>query len=82
LISVKQEWVLACEEAKVPRSACEAGDSVEPGARAPSIVRKTIRAREAGDSRSTAARFAGSIFILICSWGLRPRLYAAACFAG
>jgi len=31
---------------------------------------------------SAVARFAGSITIRISSWGLRPRLYAVARFAG
>jgi len=41
----------------------------------------TNRARETGDS--AAARFTGStVFFLSLSWGLRPRLYSATCFAG
>gem|GEM_PF-2320002 len=39
------------------------------------------RAREAGDS--AAACFAGSdSLIIVATWGLRPRLYAVARFAG
>jgi hypothetical protein len=41
----------------------------------------TNGARETGDS--AAARFHGlTPFFLRRSWGLRPRLYAYACFAG
>ena len=39
------------------------------------------RARETGGS--AVARFTGStVFFLSLSWGLRPRLYSAPCFAG
>ena len=39
--------------------------------------------REAGGSLTAVARFTGSFgFLIRISWGLRPRLYATACFAG
>ncbi len=44
------------------------------------------RAREAGDRpklASTVARFTGSeTYFYITTWGLRPRLYSVARFAG
>ena len=67
--------------------ACGAGGSIKPGAQAPGSKSKlNLRAHEMGDSSSltnSVARVRGLKFLLCFgSWGLRPRLYASACFAG
>ena len=64
----------------------EAGGSIKPGAQAPgSVIKRTHPAREAGGS----ANMSGCrplrgliIYFSYWSWGLRPRLYAYARFAG
>jgi len=43
-------------------------------------MQKDDRSRETGGS--AVARFAGSVLYKQKTWGLRPRLYAYACFAG
>ena len=65
--------------------ACEAGESIKPGALAPGERDVTNQARETGESRrffKLFARFAGCARNRSLRWGLRPRLYALACFAG
>jgi len=67
--------------------ACEAGGSIKPGAQAPgSLKERFIRARETGDSAKgtwLSPAFAGwGNWEMLFTWGLRPRLYASACFAG
>ena len=69
-------------------SACEAGESVKPGALAPGRVYVLRSAREHG--RKLFKRISTSIrpfhglnqLLFFWPWGLHPRLYAAACFAG
>jgi hypothetical protein len=76
-----------CEAEAIVHGTCEAGGSIKPGAQAPGKQTKIeARARETGDSVywfRAVARFNGlkSLFIYR-SWGLRPRLYSATCFAG
>jgi hypothetical protein len=70
-------------------TACEAGVSIKPGAQAPgSDHKKQPGARETGDSVSLQAVAAGfmlrglELIFISFSWGLCPRLYAVARFAG
>ncbi|HEU4871460.1 MAG TPA: hypothetical protein VFT44_00075, partial [Pyrinomonadaceae bacterium] len=65
--------------------AFEAGVSIKPGAQAPGSRRANSPAHEMGDSVDdtalrTLTRTHSRSFNW--SWGLRPRLYAATCFAG
>ena len=65
--------------------ACEAGNSIEPGGASPRELSFEVTAREVGESRMKLALspvITGSPISRLCSWGLRPRLYAVACFAG
>jgi len=65
------------------RLACEAGESVKPGASAPRTSKQNVRARETGDSGVRAfARCRGLATEIDFILGLAPRLYAVACFAG
>ena len=43
--------------------ACEAGDSIKPGASAPGTQAERFKAREAGDRSQAVARFAGFVLI-------------------
>ena len=66
-------------------SACEAGVSIKPGVQAPgSDHKRQAGARENGRQReisSLSPAVAGSgPFIFTLTWGLRPRLYAYACY--
>jgi len=64
----------------------EAGVSIKPGAQAPgSLVKNAISPRKRATAVKVAsdARFAGSFSGFYWrTWGLRPRLYAYARFAG
>ena len=64
--------------------ACEAGESVKPGALAPGQRDLTNQARETGESRrfSSFRPLRGLRTKPLLTWGWRPRLYAFACFAG
>ncbi|MFN0086984.1 MAG: hypothetical protein ACKVX9_16455, partial [Blastocatellia bacterium] len=48
----------------------------------PRAGKNGFQARETGDSGRSAARFTGLRAFSMRSWGLRPTLYAVACFAG
>ena len=68
-------------------SACEAGVSIKPGAQAPgSDHKRQAGARETGDSMKfpifRPLSRAPALLFGTLTWGLRPRLYAYACFAG
>jgi hypothetical protein len=64
--------------------ACEAGESVKPGALAPGQRDLTNQARETGESRrfSSFRPLRGLRTKPLLTWDWRPRLYAFACFAG
>ena len=65
--------------------ACEAGVRIKPGAQAPGSNYKTNpEPAIAGDSarflRLSPAVAGSALFIGTLTWGLRPRLYAYACY--
>ena len=66
--------------------ACEAGESIKPGARAPGqLFMKRLEPVKTGDSVNVSGIRPLSRALeleAIGTWGLRPRLYAYACFAG
>jgi len=69
------------------RGTCEAGGRIKPGAQAPgSVFEITIEPAKratAAEAFYAVAHFMGWYVINTTrSWGLRPRLYAYACFAG
>jgi len=67
---------------------CEAGGRIKPGAQAPGSVIKigalepVKRATALGEIALSPASRARRPFLITLPWGLRPRLYAATCFAG
>ena len=67
------------------RSACEAGVSLKPEAQAPgSDLKDKPAARKTGDSvklqLSPAVAGSSPFGVGALTWGLRPRLYAYACY--